>query len=110
MPPMIIYAKSFPGGQYQLEGPEDALYAKSDNAWIDSELFLAWLNKIFVKVCVPERPIMLLIDGRAFHITIEAIDFCQANNTILFCLPPHTTHTLQPQDVAVFKTLKDRFS
>ena len=55
MPPMIIYAKSFPGGQYRFDGPEDALYAKSDSGWIDSELFLAWLNKIFVKFCVPER-------------------------------------------------------
>ena len=70
MPPMIIYAKSFPGGQYRFDGPEDALYAKSDSGWIDSELFLAWLNKIFVKFCVPERLIMLLIDGHASHITI----------------------------------------
>ena len=111
MPPMTIYAKSFPGGQYRFYGPEDALYAKSDSGWIDSELFLAWLNKIFVKFCVPERPIMLLIDGHASHITIEAIDSCQANNIILLpCLPPHTTHALQPLDVAVFKSLKDRFS
>ena len=31
-------------------------------------------------------------------------------NAILFCLPPHTTHALQPLDVAVFKSLKDYFS
>ncbi len=110
MPPMIIYAKSFPGGQYRFDGPEDALYAKSDSGWIDSELFLAWLRIFFVKFCVPERPIMLLIDGHASHITVEAIDFCQANNIILFCLPPHTTHALQPLDMSVFKSLKDRFS
>ena len=45
--PMIIYAKSFPGGQYRFQGPDDALYAKSDSGWIDSELFLTWLKKIF---------------------------------------------------------------
>ncbi len=28
LPPMIIYAKSFPGGQYCFEGPDDAVYAK----------------------------------------------------------------------------------
>ena len=110
MPPMIIYATSFPGGQYRFDGPEDALYAKSDSGWIDSELFFARLNKIFVKFCVPECPIMLLIDGHASHITIEAIDFCQAINIVLFCLHPHTTHALQLLDVAVFKSLKDRLS
>lgn len=45
LPPMIIYAKSFPGGQYRFEGPDDALYAKSESGWIDSELFLKWTKK-----------------------------------------------------------------
>ena len=30
-PPMIIYAKSFPGGPYCFQGPDDALYAKSES-------------------------------------------------------------------------------
>jgi len=44
LPPMIIYAKSFPGGQYRFEGPDDALYAKSESGWIDSEIFFKWTN------------------------------------------------------------------
>ena len=31
LPPMIIYSKSFPGGPYRFDGPDDALYAKSDS-------------------------------------------------------------------------------
>ena len=38
LPTIIIYAKSFPGGQYRFQGPDDALHAKSDSSWIDSEL------------------------------------------------------------------------
>ena len=48
-PPMIIYSKSFPGGAYRFEGPDDALYARSESGWIDSELFLVWLRRIFLK-------------------------------------------------------------
>jgi hypothetical protein len=32
------------------------------------------------------------------------------NGVVLFCLPPHTTHALQPLDVSVFKSLKSHFS
>ena len=31
LPPMIIYSKSFPGGQYWFEGPDNVLYAKSES-------------------------------------------------------------------------------
>ncbi len=42
LPPMIIFAKSFPGGQYRFDGPDDALYARSESGWIDTELFITW--------------------------------------------------------------------
>ena len=102
---MIIYSKSFPGGQYCFEGPEDTLYARSESGLIDTELFLAWIMKIFLKYVVPERPVLLLTDGHKTH--IDVIDVCRENDVILFCLPPHTTHALQPLDVSVFKSLKD---
>ena len=35
---------------------------------------------------------------------------CRENNIILFCLPLHTIHASQLLDVAVFKSLKDRFA
>ena len=41
--------------------------------------------------------------------TLDLIDLARENNIILFCLPPHTTHLLQPLDVSVFKSLKDHF-
>ena len=38
LPPMNIFSKCFPGGQYRFDGPDDALYAKSESGWIDTEL------------------------------------------------------------------------
>ena len=111
LPPMIIYAESFPGGQYRFQGPDDALYAKSDSGWIDTELFLTWLRKIFLRYAVSQRPIiLLLVDGHKSHITLDVIDVCRDNDIVLFCLHPHTTHALQPLDVAVFKSLKDHYA
>jgi hypothetical protein len=47
----------------------------------------------------------LILDGYASHITTAAISFAIANKIILLCLPQHTTHILQPLDVAIFAPL-----
>ena len=59
-------------------------------------------------IFVPECPIMLLTHKT--HVNIGVIDICCENDITLFCLPPRTTHALQPLDVAVFKSLKDSFA
>lgn len=110
LPPMIIYPKGFPGGQYRFGGPDDYLYARSDSGWVDSILFLQWFKKIFLKYTVRDKPTLLIVDGHKSHMTLELVDLARENHVILFCLPPHTTHALQPLDVAVFKALKAHFS
>ena len=62
------------------------------------------------KFVVPDCPVLLLTDGQKLDINLDVIELCHENNIILFCLPPHTTHALQPLDVAVFKSLKNCFA
>lgn len=40
------------------------------------------------------------------HKTLEILEFCFENNIILYRLPSHTSHKLQPCDTAVFAPLK----
>ena len=47
----------------------------------------------------------MIVDGHVSHVTTKAIKFCLASKTILLCLPPHTTHILQPLDVGIFAAL-----
>lgn len=110
LPPMLIFQKCFPSSDYSSTGPDDCLYAKSDNGWMDGELFLAWFKKIFLPKTAHLRPAMLIMDGHISHLTIDLIDLARENGVILYCLPPHLTHLLQPLDVAVFKSLKDYFT
>jgi hypothetical protein len=49
---------------------------------------------------------VLICDGFGTHETLEVLEFCFANNVILCRLPSHTSHKLQPCDVAVFAPLK----
>ena len=49
---------------------------------------------------------LLLFDGHNSHINSQFLSYCLENKVIPLCLPPHTTHRLQPLDVAVFSAYK----
>ncbi|RPA96297.1 hypothetical protein L873DRAFT_1925421 [Choiromyces venosus 120613-1] len=49
---------------------------------------------------------LLLFDGHSSHINAAFLEFCVSHNIIPYCLPPHTTHRLQPLDVSVFGPYK----
>jgi hypothetical protein len=49
---------------------------------------------------------LLLLDGFGSHCTKEFIDYCDNYKIIPFCLPPHSSHLLQPLDVVVFQPYK----
>ena len=108
IPPMII----FPGqrfGYEPLEGFEEAAMGRSDNGWMDSEVYCDWLENIFIPA-VNERkvkkPVLLLIDGHSTHVTKKASDICIENGIEMYCLLEHASHVMQPLDLRLFSSLK----
>lgn len=45
------------------------------------------------------------MDGHSSHLTSQFLGFCHDHNILPLCLPPHTTHMLQPLDVGCFAPL-----
>jgi hypothetical protein len=81
-------------------------YAVSENGWTDNQLGLWWLQEVFhpeTKDLGGRR--LLLIDGHSSHVSVEFIEFCWSVAVVPLCLPPHTTHYLQPLDVGCFGPL-----
>ncbi|KAI4469574.1 dde superfamily endonuclease [Holotrichia oblita] len=89
--------------------PGAAVYMSEKSAYVNTTLFLRWLEEMFV----PRKPngkVVLVLDGHASHCTsVELLELADANDVVLICLPSHTTHFLQPLDRAVFKSLKSNF-
>ncbi|KAJ8928830.1 hypothetical protein NQ314_018550 [Rhamnusium bicolor] len=79
----------------------------SDTGYITSELFIQWLRHFKDNViCSKENPVLLLLDGHATHSkNLEALFFARDNEIIMLQLPSHTTHRMQPLDVAFFRPL-----
>ncbi|CAF1531720.1 unnamed protein product, partial [Rotaria sordida] len=103
LPPYIVYAAKNINTSWCQQGPSRAMYRCSNKGWITSDLFLDWFENLFLlETAHIPRPLLLLMDNLSAHISIKAIEMAQKNQIILLCLPPNTTHALQPLDVVTF--------
>ena len=104
----------FPGERFRhnpLDGGVSGAYlGRSKSGWMNSELFYGWLSCHFIKSIPAARPVVLLLDGHSSHINLQAAKFARDNDILLYCLPPHCTHALQPCDVGLFKPLKTNWN
>ena len=81
----------------------------TESGWSNGEVFKDFLVNLFLP-SLPRRAdgefVMLLYDGHASHLSVPIIEFVQANQVVLFVLPAHTSHVLQPLDVVCFSATK----
>ncbi|XP_069112283.1 tigger transposable element-derived protein 6-like [Argopecten irradians] len=89
-------------GMNVTEAPEGTIWGYQESGWMTEELGERWFRDVFLKQCGPERPQLLLLDGHSSHETLGILEMAVANHIHVFCLPPHTTHMLQPLDRSVF--------
>lgn len=85
----------------------------STSGWSNNQIGLAWLKQVFDRCTKPESGRfyrLLIVDGHGSHLTMDFIDYCDQNRILLAIFPPHSTHTLQPLDVCVFKSLSAEYS
>ena len=89
------------------------LVSSSPSGWTNNEIGLAWLEQVFnrfTKAKARRKYRLLILDGHGSHITMDFINYCDQNKILLAILPPHSTHTLQPLDVVMFKPLSTAYS
>lgn len=81
----------------------------SPKGWTDQELGELWMMKDFEPATharnVTQGHRLLILDGHNSHCTYGFCKFAADRKIIIICLPSHTTHALQPCDVACFGPL-----
>lgn len=103
LPPYTIYGAKSVNALWCDRGPDRAQYQCSSKGWINEELFAHWFENLFiVETANVPRPLLLLMDNLSAHISIKVIELAKQHQVILMCLPPNTTHALQPLDVVTF--------
>jgi DDE superfamily endonuclease len=114
LPPVIIFeGKLHPNTWYTEDAlPGDWVIGVSENGWTDDILGLTWLKNVFEKHTAHRtRGVyrLLILDGHGSHLTPEFDLFCKEHSIITLCMPPHSSHILQPCDVGFFAVLKRQY-
>jgi hypothetical protein len=107
--PMIIWPATTHRSNWTTFETPGWQYACNAYRYTDSKISLEWLKRIFdpqTKNRANGKPRVLICDGFGSHESLEILEFCFENNIILCRLLSHTSHKLQPCDVAVFGPLK----
>jgi hypothetical protein len=111
LPPMTVYKGSNHWAEWEIGGPEGACYGVSPKGWMLEINLEKWFTTVFVKfVKNYVKPVLLVYYGHNSHLTFKTCKAAVDSNIILVCLPPNTSHTMQPFDVAVFKSVKTKYS
>jgi hypothetical protein len=91
---------------------QPAFVAASTSGWTNNDLGLQWLVQVFDRLTKWKSRLawrLLYVDGHASHVTLDFLEYCKANKTLVAQFPPHATHTLQPLNVVVFKSLSSAY-
>src|SRR2546421_3686291 len=103
--PLIIWPTSTLRSDWTNHPTPGWHFACSPSGYSNRDIVLEWFRRLFdpqTKSRADGRPRILINDGFARKRFLKVLQFCHENNIILCRLPSHTSHRLQPCDVAVF--------
>lgn len=112
LPPAFVFPRARMNDVLKLGAPENSLFLCHPSGWSNSHTCSLWFEH-FLQHVKPsaERPVLLILDGHASHTkNISFLERANENNVKVISIPPHTSHKLQPLDVAVMGPLKKYYS
>ncbi|KAL5501527.1 hypothetical protein ACEPAH_8787 [Sanghuangporus vaninii] len=112
--PLFIMKGMRTSPSWASDNPIQASIASSPNGWTDTELGSLWLEKNFepqssAKMTEKDTIRLLILDGHNSHCSLAFLGLAERFKIFILCLPPHTTHELQPCDVGVFGPLSTHY-
>jgi len=111
LPPFIIF-RGKPNGRIAREWtgntdyPTSSIYAVQEKAWVDKEVFLQWIKKVWKPFCTNKGPTYLLMDEFSVHMMSECVNSIQDCGTEVDFVLGGYTSKLQVIDVGINKPFK----
>ena len=108
VPPLVIFKRKRMPAELSNGAPIGSVVTCNDSGWMDADTFTKWLHHFvdFVKPTA-DKKVLLVLDGHSTHVkNLKSIELARKEIVIKLCLPPHTTHKIQPLDRTLFKPLQ----
>lgn len=112
IPPLIIWPRKNMKTELMDGAPAGSIWACHPSGWIQNHIFTMWFEH-FIKYTSPSanNPVLLILDGHSTHTrNLEIIEKARENHIQIVCLPPHSSHKMQPLDVAFMGPFKSYYS
>ena len=105
LPPYVVYKSENLWTTWTEGGPENCRYNRSRSEWFDATTFADWFEFTFIPHCrLIEGRKVIIGDSLSSHFSKRVLNLSEQSNITFICLPPNSTHLLQPLDVAFFCT------
>jgi len=102
IPPAYIFPRKRMKAKLMDAAPAGSLPFCEGSGWMTCDLsghYLEHVQKHASASC--NNKMLLIVDGHSSHTkSLQMLDYASANGIIMPSLPPHTTHKMQPMDVA----------
>lgn len=108
IPPVYVYPRVNFKTHFMHGAPSGSRGFATRNGWMTQTVFLEVAKHIQQNTsATKENPVLIILDNHESHVCLETILFCRENGIILLTFPPHTSHRLQPLDVAIYGPFKN---
>jgi hypothetical protein len=108
LPPFLIFKGKAPS---DADFPENTMLTATKSGYVDRDIFVDFLHHFQrFRAKIDGQKCILIMDGHTSVTSIEAIDFAMKNGIELVCIPPHSSHRLQPLDTHYNGPLKKLWS
>ena len=93
-----------PEAEFSLDNDTSVLACvmKTSSGWMTGSAMVAWFKNVYLPHVGDKRPQLLIFDNHGTHHEPEFLTLCKNYDIDLYFLPAHSSHLLQPADMAVF--------
>lgn len=108
--PMIVFKAAQRVSADWIAGvPVDWRVSRTESSMMNTDVFFEWVQHFCTELPTGGGKHVLFLDGHVSHISLETVEYADEHNVLIFQLPSHASHMVQPLDLVAFGVMKAQY-